>query len=66
MAYGSVGYKFSMQTSGSQEPAAKGRNAPPVPTNSGAKTKKYVRSAFMGMMMDEQIMGLWPQVRTRI
>ena len=59
MAYGSEGYKFSMQTSAKLvNLAAKGRNAPPVPTEFRREDEKAVMSAFLGMMMDEQIMGL--------
>ena len=59
MAYGSEGYKFSMQSSMKLvNLAAKGRNAPPVPTEFRREDEKAVMSAFMGMMMDEQIMGL--------
>lgn len=59
VAYGSEGYKFSMQASAKLvNLAARGRNAPPVSTEFRREDEEAVMTAFLGMMMDEQIMGL--------
>lgn len=59
MTYGSEGYKFSMQSSAKLvNLAARGRNAPPVSTEFRREDEKAVMTAFLGMMTDEQIMGL--------
>lgn len=57
--YGSDGYKFSMQASEKLVSlAAKGRNAPPPPTDFRREDQEALMTAFFGIMMDEQFMGL--------
>ena len=58
-AYGSPSYKFSMQASEKLvNLAAKGRNAPPPPTDFRREDQDALMTAFFGMMMDEQFMGI--------
>ncbi|MDP3492604.1 MAG: hypothetical protein Q8R82_05785 [Hyphomonadaceae bacterium] len=57
--YGSESYKFSMQASEKLvNLAAKGRNAPPPPTDFRPEDEEALMTAFFGMMMDEQFTGL--------
>ena len=59
MSYGSDSYKFSMQTSAKLvNLAARGRGAPPVSAEFRREDEQAVMTAVMGLMMDEQIMGL--------
>lgn len=58
-AYGSDSYKFSMQASAKLVSlAAKGRNAPPPPTDFRREDEQALMTAFFGMMMDEQFMSI--------
>ncbi len=55
-AYGSDGYKFSMQTSATLiKLAAKGRNAPPAPTDMRDEDNQAFMTFFIGMMTDPQV-----------
>ena len=58
-SYGSESYKFSMKASEKLvNLAARGRNAPPPPTDFRPEDQDALTTAFFGMMMDEQFMGL--------
>ena len=58
-AYGSDSYKFSMQASEKLvNLAAKGRNAPPPPTDFRPEDQEALMTAFFGMMMDEQFVSI--------
>ncbi|MEQ1609117.1 MAG: hypothetical protein ABL956_09150 [Hyphomonadaceae bacterium] len=58
-SYGSEAYKFSMQSSTMLvNLAAKGRNAPQLPTDFRREDEEALMTAFFGMMMDPQVMAL--------
>jgi hypothetical protein len=58
-AYGSEGYKFSMKSSAKLiNLAAKGRNAPPAPTDMRDEDNQAFMTFFVGMMSDPQVKEL--------
>lgn len=58
-AYGSDGYKFSMRSSATLvKLAAKGRNAPPAPTDMRKEDEQAFLTLAMGMMGDPQVVEL--------
>lgn len=59
MSYGSDNYKFSMQSSARLvNLAARGRHATAASTEFRREDEEAVMTAFFGLMMDEQFMGL--------
>lgn len=57
--YGSEGYRFGMRANATLvDLAAKGRNRPPAPTDLRREDEEALTTAFIGMMMDEQVLSL--------
>lgn len=59
VAYGSDAYKFSMTSSATMvKLIAKGRNAPPAPTDLRDEDQEAMMTLFIGMMADPQVMEI--------